>query len=264
MTMKVLRALVAALKKTGVVILLFLAEANAQTANVTTANIGSIVAAGGGGGGSTPTFGGELGRWTETSSNATTVQNPSSNVATGSTVVCIIEWNSASQTLTSVTDSGGNTYTINVNVVNNPNSNDHIAIATAYVSTALTTSSTITVNWGSAAYTYRAGANFYATGTASSGQPDATASNNSYGTTVTISASTTATKTCLIGLVELTSTSDTYSASNWTVSGTNQDWQGATRRNYYAYKNATANGTQNPGGSFSVNETWGGAWVALK
>ncbi len=206
----------------------------------------------------TPTWGGEVDRWAETAAGATSTITLTGGVALGNTVVVFIEWNSGTQTLTSIADTQGNTYTIHQNL--NFGTTQNIAVATAYATTALVATNTVTITWGSEAYTFRGATVAYVTGCASSGQPDQSANATTTGTAVSAAASTTETNTVGVGVIQ--SDDATYGSSSWTVSGAAHVI--SSNNHYYVYKNITASGSQDPGGTLSASKEWGCVWAALK
>ena len=208
------------------------------------------------------TFGAEVQRWQETNDPATTVITLTGAIAIGKTIVLPIQWVSATETLTGVVDSKGNTYTIHKNYTLPDATTHHIAIVAAYATTALAINDTITITWGSPVYSYRWGAVFYINDAASLGQPDQTATgSHAYGTAISISAATTVAGTALLGIVFCITDGITYGSSAWNVSGTTHGY--GSKEVFYVYYDAASSGTQNPGGTLSANDTWGGIWVAL-
>ena len=198
--------------------------------------------------------------WTGSESASTIAV--ASAIAQNKRVVVVIAWDSASQTLTSVADSVGNTYAIQA-TRNSGSDTTHYAIASANASTALTSSDTISINWGSPAYTYRAAWVGTITGTnvTNATALDATASAGTYGTAISISASTAATATALVGLVD-GSTGSTYTGSAWTALS-QLSWGGAPNGLVIFWKNATASGTQDPAGTIGL-ANWNGLWAAYR
>ncbi len=225
-----------------------------------------IVAAGGGGG--TPTFGSEIARNIETSSaSSTTTAAVSGAVAQNERVVIIVTWNSASQTITSVTDTKGNTYSKLKESLAVGGGADNLSLWSANAGTALTTSDTLTINWGTAGNTYRAWAVFRLTGCNTTTQPDVTANADAFNTAVTAAASTTTANTVVLGVVFLNNNfaSKQYSLPNWTASGARQDWAAGDKQNAFLYKNLTATGSQDPGGTITPTaENYSVIWVAFK
>ena len=208
---------------------------------------------------SAPEWVGEAGRYAEASDGASTSVTVDATIEQGNTAVVLIGWHSSTQTLTSVTDSQSNTYTIHEDL--NHNSNENVAIASAYISTALTSGvDTITATWGSPAYTYRGlvveGANIQ-----SSGQPDQSATGSGTGTSVSASASTSAANTLCVGAVKYYDSSVTYGSSNWTVSGS--IFSSGDSQLYVFYTEETTAGSKDPGGTMSASENWGVVWAAF-
>lgn len=212
-----------------------------------------------------PTFNAELNdRWTATASGSTSVRTLVGSCAAGHTLAVAVGWISATQTISSVTDSRSNTYTVHTISSSWDGGNGKLQWASGYMTTALQVGDTVTITWASPALTYRAFAYFDVSNAASAGQPDQQSSAIGNSTSPSASASTTATNTCLLGIVGLASNSRTYGSSNWTVSGAVHDWPDLQDRTYYMYKNASASGAQDPGGTVNASINWGVSWIALK
>lgn len=211
----------------------------------------------------TPDYGGEVQRGSELgSSNSTTTITLSGGVSAGNRAVLLFRWYLNTQTISSVTDSRGNTWTVDKTLTHD--TNNYHAIISAHVGTALQAGDTITITFSASASSYRAWCLVYLTGVASSSAVDQTASNNAYGTAVSVSAATTASSTVLVGQVHIFNQTKTYGSSSWDVIGAGQDWATTTLRSYFVKKTVSSSGTQNPGGTLSANENWGGTWIAYK
>jgi len=207
---------------------------------------------------SAPAWGGELDRWSELSDGSTSTIDLTSGIAQGNTIILFVQWVSAGQTLDSVADDKGNTYSVLTSYQYNDTANH--SIVTAYAATALADTDDITITWGSAHYSNRWGMVAYATNCASSGQPDQTAANAAYGTAVSIAASTTATDTLLLGSIGVPDP-QTVSSINWTFSGASHIHAGY--GTYYMYSQASSSGSKDPGGTISEADAWGGIWISL-
>jgi len=217
-----------------------------------------------GGGGGTPTFVSELTRNFETDSiSPSTTAGLGATIPVNDRIVIIINWADATETVSSVSDTKGNTYTKLKEQLHTVGAQHNQSIWSANVGTGLTSTDTISITWGSPAFTYRTWAVFRVTGCNTTTQPDQSASVDSFNTTVTCAASTTAANTVAIGVVDLADNTHNYTGSNWTVSGTFLAWASASR-NYYVYKNITASGSQDPGGTLGSNDNYAVCWVALK
>lgn len=205
----------------------------------------------------TPDFGAEVQRWKEIASASTTVITLTGAIPQGATVVIFANVQSQDTTLASVADSSSNSYSLGQH-----QDDATVAIAYAYVGTALEINDTITITWADPSYQYRHGAVFYLTDCASSGQTDGGTNATAYGTAISASANTTAANTVLIGAVSITQ-SFTYGSSSWTVSGAAHDNDGV-QRVYYFYKVVSSAGAQDPGGTNSGDVTWYAIWNSFK
>lgn len=83
-------------------------------------------------------------RQVDKQTNTTTLTVPVSGCAQGNTIIVWISW-SGTSTLTGVTDSKGNTYTINVQIRNLVSSTNSAAIVSAYLTNALVSGDTLTM-----------------------------------------------------------------------------------------------------------------------
>lgn len=217
-------------------------------------------------GGSSPAFGSEIQRGIDTAAGAvsTTVLTLASGVALNERAILILNWYSASITVSSVVDSRGNTWAKDKEALALSSPSANLSIWSANAGAALLTSDTITITWSSSATTYRAWALLRATGVATSSAVDQTAQGTATSATVTVSASTTAANTLLIGNVLIESQARTLDATDWTIDGAAHDWAAGSFRGYYLYHPETAAGSKNPNGTLSASFTWGCIWVAYK
>lgn len=212
----------------------------------------------------TPTFVADVGSNLGLSgSSTTTAITLSGAVAQNNRVTVIFTWSGAGQSLGSVTDSRGNTYSI----VGTPQTATvggvamTVALATAKATTALQVGDTITLNWTGANFGYRFGRVFNTTDVSSTGQPDAVTLTTGTSSSPTAPASTTAAKTSAIGMIIAGNV--TYTTGTWTISGT-PDFLDGTFRCAYVYKDFTSAGSKDPAGTLSASTTWIAAWVAYK
>lgn len=206
-----------------------------------------------------PDYGGEIERWAETSSSATTAIVLDSGIAAGSRAILGKISINATQAISSIADSRSNTWA--VDRVNLYDTTKSVEIASAYVTTALQTGDTITITWANPSYTYRFGVVAYVTN-ATNASPDQSALGNGFGTSPAASADTSTAATQTFGIISLGTTSPTYGSSNWDLSGTYTDY--GSMRIYFVEKKLSSAGTQNPAGTISGNQTWGVTWVAYK
>lgn len=212
-----------------------------------------------------PAFGAEIQRGNQDDSTATTVITLASGIAQHSRVIVCVTWQSASQTASTVTDGGGNTYAKDKEIYGVNGGNINMSLFSANATTALSASSTITITWGSPAFTRRQYCVITGTGIAASSAVDQTASGASFGTSPSATASTATANTLLVGFVTLETQARTYGSGAWTAIGAAQTWSGTSGKNYFFYKVASATGSQNPGGTISASsDTWGMLWVAYK
>lgn len=214
------------------------------------------VASTGGGGGGSPAFSREDTRITQTDSVSPSVVDIQSDITTGKRAVLIIQWRGA-QTISGITDSDGNTWTINS--TNYPASSMHVVIASTVTGATLSASDSISIAWGAAEYSFRSWALFVIDN--STGGEDVEATSDTYNTTVSASATTTA-ATSIIGVVSIDDT-PTYSGSSFTVIGSAFDW-GSGKRAYFVRSDEASTGSKNVGGTLSVATSHGATWTAFK
>ncbi len=215
---------------------------------------------GGGGGGGSPTYDSQIQTKTASPdgyhSGATDTITLPANVSAGKRLVVMFQYGDGvgSMELSSITDTQGNTYTVHGNkgaVINE----DKMAIASAHITTALTTSDSITATFSSPGYCARYSSMFVLSNCAASGQPDIVFNGeDTDGTPSTLSATTTETNTVAIGIARV------YSS---TFSGTAWDTITTTSSQIWYKKEFTSAGAKDPalthGGTYS-----GGIWVAFK
>lgn len=212
--------------------------------------------------GGTPAWVGEIQRGSVNDANATAIITLSAGIAQGHTIAVVV-LSSAGALTSAAVDSKLNTYLTPVTSGNDGTASQGCSIIYAYATTALVTSDTITITWGGTTGSQvKAWCVVDLSGCASAGQPDQTKARSVYGSTVSEAASTTATKTTLLGLLTLDDNTKTYGSSSWTVSGAAMD--ASTRRSYIVHKDVSAAGSQNPGGSWSGASGQANAWAALK
>ncbi len=128
-------------------------------------------------------FGGEVYHFASGSTNSPPGRcNLSSPISAGARVVILGAEDGNDYDITAVTDSKGNSYSQVLSYKNNGYQSSNISIWSAYVTVALSTRDTVTIAWNAATALYRSyGISIvYLTGTAQTGQPDATAENNAY------------------------------------------------------------------------------------
>lgn len=202
-----------------------------------------------------PALVGEIQRNIFSSSTASTM-NLSNNVSAGRTISLLAIAGAADVLVASVADTAGNTWTVRGTV----GGNHALGVASAYLTTGLTTTDTITVTWAAATFTGKGVVLLELADVASAGQPDVAATNSAFGTTVTVSGVTTVPTVCT-GLVAGSSTAQTYGSSAWTVLGGVIDVSG--KRGNVVYITPEA-GTQNPAGTWTGNVNQNNLWVGFK
>jgi hypothetical protein len=209
---------------------------------------------------SAPAFGAENTRGTSLDAVSSKVITLASGIAAGARSI-VIYGNGSGDTVSSVTDSAGNTYTLMKGQALYSDSTNFTNIYSAHVTTALSAGATITVNFSASNYSYKSWMVCSATGCASSGQPDQIAGNSSYSASVSASASPATSPTLLIGVVRCR-TSETYSGGGWTAIGSAHDVD--VQRTYYVYKAVTGTSAQDMAGTLSGAQQMFAAWAGLK
>ena len=195
----------------------------------------------------------EVQRGDETTDTATSVITLSGGVSTGNRAVVLLYYDNGPNAIaSSAVDSKGNTWAINVTTTDGSRA---CSIVSAQVTSALAASDTITVTWTSAPYGQRI---WLVHSVPSTGALNQTAADSTtYGTTVSLPATTTATAH-LIGILANNQPS-TYSGSNWTA-GTVYIGR-AGDKVYPVYTESAAAGSQNPGGTLSPAGSQFNAWA---
>lgn len=206
-----------------------------------------------GGGGSGPTFLTAVG--VAAGSNSTTSSVSVTNAASIGNLVCVAVYASAEQgDVSSVTDSKGNTYLFATNSLNS-NNGIYVWIYYSFLTSALTTSDTITATWASPYYCYRA-----MSAAAFSGATtfDAAASANGNGSSVSVPGSVAANSIIF----------DAFCGSSYTGTGFAGILQSGDPGNglftWLLYQPMPAGGYADPGGDTTVFAGWAGAWASFK
>lgn len=211
-------------------------------------------------GGANPAFDREDQRSAFLSSGATDNITVATTIAVGKRAVLLIRTQTGIG-VTSVSDSAGNTWTIDESYTRS--SQSEYAIASAHVGTVLTGgSSTITVTWGSASYSYKDLALWQLSGIASSSAKDSSAEGEAFGATISTSVTTVATNTCVVGFAGSSST-PTYTPATFSLQGSATD-TGDGLRLHFLKLDATSAGAKSPAGAYSGNVGWGCILVAYK
>lgn len=209
---------------------------------------------------STPAFDREDQRSAVLSSSGTTVLTVATTFAVGKRAVILVRTQTGIG-LSSVTDSAGNTWTVDETYTHT--SFSEFAIASAHITSALTGgSATITLTWGSASYSYKDLALWQLSGVASSSAEDSSAKSATFGSTITTSITTVAANTCVVGLAA-TSGTPTYTPATFSSQGSPIDTGDGTRLHLLRL-DATSAGAKSPAGTYSGNVNWGCILVAYK
>lgn len=177
-------------------------------------------------------------------------------VASGKRLVVAIFSSNEQGGISSVVDSGGNTYSSITSVVTA--SNRKLWLYSAPITTALTTSSTVTVTWVTPSYSYQCVVGFVLSGVTA---VDVSATgDNDNAATVAAAATTTVSDTVAVGIVA--SMDASYASSNFDSLYSSSSGGGAT---VYAVKKVfTTSGSKDVGGTCTIFQGWSAAWVALK
>lgn len=178
-------------------------------------------------------------------------------VAAGNRVVLLAVGANGAR-ISSVSDTRGNTYTVDTYAGNDGTATQRVSMASAHVGTALQVGDTITVVWSDANFQ---GKNIYVcnlANCASTGQPNVTKARTVFAQLVSEAASTTETNTVAIGIISIGG-AGTYSGGSWTTIGTT-DYSG--RRVYAIYSVLSSSGSQNPSGTWNAANGQANCWAA--
>jgi len=183
-------------------------------------------------------------------------------VSVGQRVVVLAGNFESTDSITGVTDSEGNTYTVHIasQLVNSCGLS--VGIASANVTTALVSGDTITVTLASASTNYVAGSVSLLNNCAASGQPDSYAANDANSYTISVPGTTVAGQTAIIGIAGEYAGTSTGSPTWTRITPAPSASYGSINLECF-YINATSSGTQNPDLPTSAT-VWGAAWVAFK
>lgn len=210
-------------------------------------------------GGSAPTFGAQVAVLSTNSDTATQVYDITTDIPAGSRIVVCGYFTPSTQTLTSVTDTDGNTYTIH------QTQNQTIAgiagtlfIASANASAILSAADGITLNFGTPDFGYRFGRVFYCSNATAL---DISAKATSTGsTTPGAAASTTAANTT--GISMTVDDGATLTSAAWTLIGAS-DFIDSTFRVHYHRKDMTSAASQDPALVLAASTEWSIVWAAF-
>jgi hypothetical protein len=202
--------------------------------------------------------------------NTVPVTVPALGVALGNTVVVLLGWNSTTNDPTGITDSKGNTYTMDKAITDTHTSTKKITIWSAPVTTALVSGDTITATWVSGP-SRSAMIAIEVAGIIASGAIDVTASNTS-ASSATLDGGSVATTVAVEFWIEAAlqsignSTSFTLTADGlWTALPTESTSSGSTNIGLgVEYKSVVATGTMNPAPTSSLTVAYAACCVAYK
>lgn len=210
--------------------------------------------------GAAPIFEREDQRSTVLGSAATTVLTVASTFVVGKRAVLLIR-TGLSMGVSGITDSAGNTWAIDESYIRS--SHNEYVVASCHVAVVLTGgASTITITWGASAYSYKEWF-LWQLSNVSSGSPiDTTSEGEAFSNSVTTTATTTASATCVVGFASC-STQPTYTPATFTQQGGYVDC-GDGGRVWPLRLDASTSGAKSPAGSFSGSVGWGCILVAYK
>lgn len=178
----------------------------------------------------------------------------------GSRIVVIAYSNYSTQAISSVSDSRGNSYSIDVTFTDASTSCE-IYIVSALATTALQDNDTVTITWSNPTYSYRFASVFYLE---NADVFDISKSNTTYSSTLSAS-ETVANDSVQIGFTFIQS--ETYSwtglNSEWEIIGLHNSLPGGSRGCFFE-KETVSGASINPGGSFDGSVSYCVAWASYK
>ena len=208
-------------------------------------------------------FGGEVYHFASASTNLPPGRcTLSSDIPAGARVVVLGAEDGNDYHISAVTDSQGNSYSQALLYKNTRYQSSNISIWSSYLSTALSTGDTVTITWNAPTALYRSyGISIvYLTGTAQSGQPDATAEHNAYMRTrfVSVPGTTVKADTVVVGML-------LANEFVWTIrNGTVYDSQHINIYYNFFFKIMTSAGPYDPAGTASrVPATYASVWASF-
>lgn len=206
-----------------------------------------------------PAFVSEVQRTSGTSSSGVTNLTLTGGIAQGHLGVLFTVGENGSTTNTPFTDSKGNSWVRVSWVGNDGNATQGVTQFWAYINTALVSGDTFPLDW-TGSFTNKTSVLVDLSG-CSSTQYDVNVQRTVFTTGVTESGTTTAANTLCIGILTL-DRAGTYSGGSWTTSGTS--FSIGARTGYIIYKQLSAAGAQNPGGTWSTGGGQANGWTAFK
>lgn len=200
-----------------------------------------------------------------TSSNSISLTVPSGGVPAGDTLIVTVEYETGTGSISSVSDSSSNTYTVDATGRFNGSGNKTaISICSAYMTTALSSGDTITINFA-ASYNHKAAWVTEFSGLASSSFVDQTANNN--GTNAnTVDSGTTATTTQADELLFASFGVATTGSQTLVPESSPISYTALSSKVYGGseYAIVSSTGTYNATGDFNSANHWAGAIVTYK
>jgi hypothetical protein len=208
------------------------------------------------------TFVGEVQKWNYTDSSATETFTVTTTISAGNFAVVI--WhqeNDATNILTSVTDSAGNTWAV---TASSANGGYCCGIAYGIIATALTSGSgTITLHWTNTSFQFKQGTVLQFSGVATTSPLDANSTvNDTFGSSVSIPLTTTTANTVVVAVVAQQH-SQTYTVGGSFTDASNQS-TGSPQRDDYCYSIVSATGTYDPAGSLGAADNYRGSIASFK
>lgn len=210
-------------------------------------------------GGSNPAWGGSIAaRLTEDGVGSTSsTLTLTSAVISGDRIVILVSSYNAAVTLSSIADDGSNTYTLHEQLTFN--TSEHVVVASAPVTTGMSIGAEITLTWNSATATYRGAAAYSIEDTTSLNTSE---SGTAYSSDPTVSGTTTSANTVCAGLIKARNAGVAYSASAWTIEGSQHSYGGSNVADYF-YTTLSSSGATDPDGTLAAADDWGMAWACF-
>jgi hypothetical protein len=175
-------------------------------------------------------FGGEVGRFTNSSSEPTDTYTLARGIDAGKRAVALLGWEAdGEQALSTISDDKGNSWTIEAQILNN--TVHQMAIASAYISTPLVPGDTITITYTEGRDSDRAVTIVWFDGVARFGQPDTNYQNEDFNSEIRDSITTATPGAVIIGHLQAQLAADilgmtqiTYTNSNFDLIGPSMDF----------------------------------------
>lgn len=209
-----------------------------------------------------PSFGAEIQRDLKNSATSTDTITLATGVGAGKILVIMMGTAGSAQVSSATDTTGANIWA----VVNSSDGFAGSAILWAYITSPLSAGNTVTISRSTSSVNDR----YYSVCTldncSSSGQPNMSTTQERFGTSVTMAASTSAAATCLVCVLASDGNggASSYSGGNFTTIASSSTYASGANRAYFQYANLSTSGSKTPGGAWGTSLQQHNCMMAFK